>query len=314
MKRVIKKLVFTTFVGCFCVGLYSNVAHAGDENELVAALQNTYSACVGIDEQLSDLKKMAGVNTAITGVGTGLGAGALAVGIIKARTDDEIDKLINSLKVKEKKEVVSFTVADFVKNLENLNEDQENSKTQLSAAEQKSKKLGHWRTGLMATNTATNIVGAVIAGRNKTTGELDQSINRCRSAVEQLKRVRASFLFDDIDLSEANEIIKFCNWDAVDLSKINERGRSAMIASIVGATTGAAGTATSAVANTDAIRVRKKDTWERTNKEANLNIASNVLAGTSTAISAIATVFNATQIKAIKDVATVAAQCTEVLK
>ena len=50
-------------------------AHA-DEASLVAALQNTYSACIGIDANLADLKKMAGINTAITGVGTGLGAGA----------------------------------------------------------------------------------------------------------------------------------------------------------------------------------------------------------------------------------------------
>jgi hypothetical protein len=85
-----------------------------------------------------------------------------------------------------------------------------------------------------------------------------------------------------------------------------------MISSVVGATTGLAGTVTSAMANTDKTRNDNTDAGKQ--KEKNLNTASNVLAGASTVASATATVFNATQISAIKKVATVAQKCTEVLK
>ena len=49
-------------------------------------------------------------------------------------------------------------------------------------------------------------------------------------------------------------------------------------------------------------------------KEKNLNTASNVLSVGATAASVTATVFNATQIAAIKKVAKVSEACTGVLK
>lgn len=54
------------------------------------ALRATYTACVGIDEELTDLKKMAGINTAITGVGAATGVGATVVGIVKEKTDKKL--------------------------------------------------------------------------------------------------------------------------------------------------------------------------------------------------------------------------------
>ena len=115
------------------------------------------------------------------------------------------------------------------------------------------------------------------------------------------------------DVTEANEIASACGeYDYVDVSKINDRATGAMWSSVVGATTGAVGTVTSAMANTDATRNDNTDSGKQ--KEKNLNTASNVLAGASTVASATATVFNATQISAIKKVATVAEKCTGVLK
>ena len=43
---------------------------------LYDALRATYTACVGIDDELAGLKTMAGINTAVTGVGTATGVGA----------------------------------------------------------------------------------------------------------------------------------------------------------------------------------------------------------------------------------------------
>ena len=57
------------------------------------ALRATYTACVGIDDELADLKTMAGINTAITSVGTAAGVGATVTGLVKADKDKQIEKL-----------------------------------------------------------------------------------------------------------------------------------------------------------------------------------------------------------------------------
>ena len=85
-----------------------------------------------------------------------------------------------------------------------------------------------------------------------------------------------------------------------------------MISSAIGTATGLTGTIVSASANTD--KVRSDNTADGKQKEKNLNLTSNILAGATTAASATATVFNATQISAIKKVAEVATNCTGVLK
>ena len=54
---------------------------------LADALRATYTACVGIDDELSELKTMAGINTAITSVGTATGIGATVTGLVKANKD-----------------------------------------------------------------------------------------------------------------------------------------------------------------------------------------------------------------------------------
>ena len=172
----------------------------------------------------------------------------------------------------------------------------------------------------MAGNTATNIAGAIIAGNNKVDADLDTQIKNCRAAVQNLKTSIARARIEGADITEATDIFNACSgYETVDVSKINTRGRGAMISSIVGATTGVAGTATSAVANTESVRkddlaTQGKKTDSDWDKEKNINTAANVLAGASTAASGVATVFNATQISAIKKVADVASKCTGVLK
>lgn len=89
---------FYRFLLVFSICLLSRAVNA-DILSLDDALRATYNACVGIDDKLADLKKMAGINTAITGVGTGLGVGATIVGISKAEKDaeaEELEKLIKN--------------------------------------------------------------------------------------------------------------------------------------------------------------------------------------------------------------------------
>ena len=181
------------------------------------------------------------------------------------------------------------------------------AQAKLDELNKQSKKLGNWRTGLLAGNTVTNVAGAIIAGNNKVDDDLQAQIDSCKKAVDELQRSMMQARFDGEDISEAQGIVNACKeYNYVDISPINKRGKGAMISSIVGATTGVAGTVTSAT--------RNDNTDAGKQKEKNLNTASNVLAGASTVASATATVFNATQISAIKNVATVAQKCTEVLK
>lgn len=288
-----------------------------DEADLVVALQNTYSACVGIDENLADLKKKAGINTAVTAVGTAAGVGATAIGIVKAQKDElreKLDKQLRDLRNMSNQEFLQFLadVSKYKQYQEMLNKEEQ--------ANKKSKQLGKWRTGLMVGNTATNVAGAIIAGNNKVNDDLQTQINNCKSAVKNLQNAIMQAKIDGDDITEANQIVSVCKeYDYVDISPINKRAKGAMVSSIIGATTGITGTITSAVANSKDVRKEEeskqgKKTDADWSKEKNLNTTANVLAGTSTVASATATIFNATQISAIKKLATVAEKCTEVLK
>lgn len=285
------------------------------------ALRATYTACVDIDDELVDLKKMAGINTAITGVGTAVNTGATVVGIVKASKDkqaEELERLIKELAEMEddKESPTEDQIAEWGREFNQSFESSKSEKTlteQLDKLNKQSKSLGNWRTGLLAGGTATNVAGAIIAGNNKVNDDLQTQIDNCKLAIKNLRDSIMQAKFNGEDVSEANTIADACKeYDYVDISPINKRGKGAMISSVVGATTGLAGTVTSAMANTDATRNDNTDAGKQ--KEKNLNTASNVLAGASTVASATATVFNATQISAIKKVATVAEKCTGVLK
>ena len=311
--------------------LFPIVANA-DVLPLDDALRATYTACVGIDDELTELKKMAGINTVVTGVGTGLGIGATVVGVTKASEDaytqEEIEKLIREIRELEQdlepssnQDLQQF-YEEFVNEL-NDNPDVQEINNNIDESVTKSKKLGKWRTGLMAGNTATNIAGAIISGKNRVDDDLQTQIDNCKVAVKSLRNSISQARTegaDSADIDEANKIVSVCGqYENVDVSKINTRGKGAMVSSIIGTTTGVAGTVASAVANTDDIRKdteakEGKKTNEDWQKEKNVNTAANVLAGASTVASGVATVFNATQISAIKKVAGVAAECTEVLK
>ena len=293
-------------------------------SDLDIALQNTYLACIDIDDFLIDLKKIAGINTAVTAVGTGVGAGASAVGIAKSQLDaieEEIQKLRSytygaspHVEVADEVEIQAAALANLEKT---LSENDYSVKAMIDNAHaerlQKSRKLGNWRTGLLAANTATNIAGAAIAGANKIDDDLQAKINNCISAVQALNKATMVAHLNGEDISEATEIYNACReYEFVDISPINKHATGAMIASTVGAGVGLAGTITSGAANSYKIRNDNEEAGKI--KEKNLNTASNVMAIGATAASTTATIFNATQIKAIKDVADIAVRCTEALK
>lgn len=305
-----------TILGIFLA--MNTVAHGAELMSLDTALQTSYRACMGIDDELSELKKLAGINTAVTAVGTAAGASATIVGLVKAKTDADIRNLRlqvieaqadNPVWNNDKKAGVAFIKANFDAN---ATTDQKTKEQQLT---EKSKKLGDWRTGLMAGATATNIAGAVIAGVSVKKGDIQSHIDACTASMNDLRNAISQAKVKGEDVSEAQRIATACSgYKGQDVSKIQKRAKGALVASVVGSATGVIGTATSAAANSDSVRKAGLETDAGAQKEKNLNTASNVLAGATTAASATATVFNALEISAIKRIAQTAAECEGALR
>lgn len=304
------------------LSLWAGVVHAN--TDLTAAIENVRTTCGNISAELSDMKKMAGITTAVTGVGTVAGGVALGTGLAKTNVDKKIEELeaqIAELKKSrsgvpvEKLEIANQnafkqSLDDFVRT---YSAELQQKAAELSAAEKKSKNLGNIRTGTMAAATATNIAGAVMSGTNRVKGDLKSQIDECLASVKTLSNIRMQARIDgsatNTDLARAENIIRACDaWTTVDVSSINKRSTGATVSSGIGAGLGLAGTITSASANSDGVRDGDAD------KEKKLNTAANVLAGGTTAASLSATIFNATQISAIKRAATVADECEGALK
>ena len=325
--------------------LYHGIALG--QTDFSAALQDVRTKCGGISEHLEHIKTMAGVNTAVTAVGTLAGGGATASGIIKQKTDQVSDILgrftewadkVNSQDITNnivfseaglrltttdkdtlrngvisELERIRPTYVDFaMKDMTNGFATQEVSDVK-TKIDKWSKTSGDVRTGLLATATVTNIAGAAIAGTNRVKPDLESQITLCIAALDTLARTKTqsqiSKLITFDQAAHAERIISACGqYEMVKLSDINTRGMGALVSSGIGAATGLAGTITSAVANTNNVRTAGGD------KEKNLNTASNVLAGVSTASSLSSTIFNATQIGAAKRILKVAQECEEALQ
>ena len=142
---------------------------------------------------------------------------------------------------------------------------------------------------------------------------LEENINKCITAVQDLSKIKMTAVLEGSaetsEVNNAEKIIAACiDYDLIDLSPINNRAVGAAVASGLGAGAGLAGLVTSAMANTT--KTRSQDTLN----EDKLNTTANVMAGTSAVAGATATVFNATQIAAIKKVVAAADKCEEALQ
>lgn len=264
--------------------------------------------CSGISDELVDLKKMAGINTAITGVGTAAATGATVVGIVKTSVDKDLRSILESVDNIDNS-TVNPSGVEILDVYDGYITQYDNIETAQTELYDKSKTLGNWRTGLLGVGAATNVAGAVVAANNKVSEDLQTHINDCVQSVTVLQDAVGQARIDGIDVSGANKIISECGkWKDTDLSIINNRAKGAMISSVVGATTGVVGTITSAVSNSDKVRQEDAD------KEKKLNTASNILAGGTAVASGTATVFNATQISAVKKIAKIAEDCEGVLR
>lgn len=295
------------------LSLTMGVAHAS--TDLTAAIENVRTACGGIGAELNDMKKMAGITTAVTGVGTVMSGVALGSGLAKAKTDAKIATITVTNEVYAKlneleQQLDALEAAGGEESTAPSGGTQPQSTTEDEA---KSKKLGNIRTGTLATATVTNIAGAIMSGTNKVKGDLKSQIAECLLSVKTLSNARMQAHLeksaDQAELNRADRIISACDgWSVVDIDPINNRSAGATVSSGIGATTGLIGTAVSASANSTNVRAGDDQ------KEKNLNTTANVLAGATTVASGAATIFNATQINAIKRAAKAADECEGALK
>lgn len=286
------------------------VASHADVVTLDAAVSAVRQNCAAIADAAYEMRQMAGINTAVTGVGT-LGAGSAAVvGFVKQNTDAQADAIVADLN-----NIDNMTDEQFFALLGQMaNYAEQHGK--LAELTQKSKRLGNWRTGLMAGAAATNVAGAVIADTNRVTDTLRAQINACTSAVADLRAARIQAHLNRVSpdrLAYADGIIEKCGqFDYLNTKDIDNRADGAMWSAAVGATTGVVGTITSAIANTN--KTRANDTVDGVARERNLNTASNILAVGTTLAGATATAFNATQIGAIKKLSQIADECVQALQ
>ncbi|MCM1294656.1 MAG: hypothetical protein NC311_03780 [Muribaculaceae bacterium] len=285
------------------------------------AIANARQNCGQISNSFKSMKTMAQINTAVTGVGTAAGAGATIAGIVKANTDKKIENLIKNIKHREESTGVQTMTVDESQDFADSvitqvsGTSKSDTPTTLAELEHKSKQQGNIRTGLLATNTATNIAGAIIAANNKTDASLREQIERCNQSIYDLQDSMIQARIDNADsaiITKMDNIINACrDYKTLDTTQIDNKATGATISSGTGAVVGLAGTITSATANSDKIRNDNSDAGMA--KEKNLNTASNVLAAGATVASGVATVFNAQQINTLNRAQQIATKCSEAL-
>ena len=266
-----KKIIFIIFI--LGMNMYPSF---GDTSDLPIQIAKARTACAGISDAIAHLKKMAGINTAITAVGTVAGGVALGTGIAKANVDEKAEQLEAELQAeidKLNKLAATQTHIDIIPDFD-LDEDGnvipsvpphtdsqselEKKQAELAQLTQKSKTLGNVRTGTLAGAAVTDVAGTIIAVKNRVDDELQQRIDECALSVQELSKTHVQAKLQKEDqtlLTQAKNIIDGCNeWRTIDLSTINKRATGAAISSGVGAAMAIAGTATSASANSDRIR------------------------------------------------------------
>lgn len=312
---IFKRFIFC--IACCCVCGFCAADTVSDPYNFDAALANARNKCNGLSAELQEIKKMAAINTFVTGAGTVAGGGALYTGIKKSNIDkklSELERKLAQLKTMSDHEFVGFLKE--MSQYEDAMEEYNLACAQKKDLEKKSKNLGNWRTGLMVANTATAVAGTVIADQNEEDGRsIAERITECKSATNALKvhMGQSRLSGDEVTYHRLEKIITKCDdMYPRDLEKIYTHSQISKTSSAVNIGTGVAGTVASVVANTSSIR--NDNTTRGQTREQNWNTAANVLAGTSTVASGVSTVFNAKTIKAINDNILYTTQCEEALK
>ena len=279
-------------------------------------------ACSGISDGIGRVANISKTNTAVAVVGTAAAGGALAAGIKKSREDEEIDRLVAEIcaaggctpegvaAMNDEQFFISVIqpmaqIAELQKKLE------------------KSKKLGNWRTGLMAGTIGTNLASAIMSGLNINQSDLVQQISVCNEIIKKIPDVKMSLQRSGIGPMHNPVVKKIDNiqtWclaiDTNDIEKIEKRMKGVMGTSIAGAAIGVVGVGTSAAANSDKymdVSNKLSLSEQDKQKERALNVTANVMAGANVATGAVETGLSISLITLTKRLMDQATRCESVL-
>lgn len=304
-----KKILLILFL---CVSM--NSAFADDLLDAKNLYDSVRAVCTGLSDELADVSGVAKGGTAIGVAGTAAAGGALAVGIVKSGLDKEIEVLVERMCAAGACDVDSLEKMSDSEFLKNVMGPMSDIYVAIERATERSKRLGNWRTGLMAGTIATNAASSILAGINADQTELIQHVQACNAAVNALVPYKNRLLASGVNPLQnpiVNKIDAVLTWckpiDVADVEKIEKRMKAVMGVGIAGVAVGVAGTATSAAANSD--RVRDNNTDEGKVKEKRLNTASNVLAGVNITTGAVETGVNVSLISLSKKLIRQAEQC-----
>ena len=252
--------------------------------------------CIGIRDELQQIKKYGTANTIVTGVGTVAAGGALYAGIKKKDFDKKAEEL-----AKKMDDVENMSDAEFMAFLKEMARYQELKSQYDSMCQMKhdyqarAKKLGNVRTGLMAGNTVTAVAGTIISGKNtKDSDSIKDMIQQCLDTIKMNEQKIGQIRIDCAPnmYERLRNAVSNCKMLSVEnMDKVYKQSKTSAIVSGVNIGTGTAGTIVSALAN--------KSKYDQKTK--NLNTTANVLAGTSMVASGVSTVFNAATLKSINN-------------
>ncbi len=316
------KKIFALSLCCFM-----SFASYGADDDLIREAQDTFNAaqlvCSGVSDEISKVSNVSKVNTAVTAVGTVAATGALYAGVKKSQEEKEIDELV------EKMCAAGGCTPDGVRKMSDAEFFYKVIEPMAEIAElqerlKKSKKLGNWRTGLMAGTIGTNVVSAILSGVNKNQSDLIQHIQACNEAMvsvnlvsDKLRRQGVSPIEYPV-VKRLDSIKTWCNsMNVSDVEKIEKRMTGVMGTSIAGAVIGVAGTATSAAANSDKYMNesnRLSLSEQEVKKKDNLNTAANIMAGANIVTGAVETGLNISLINLTKKLIKQAEQCEKVFE
>ena len=302
-------------------------AIADQTDDVVAKAEQIFEAtritCSGISDEISKVSNISKANTVVTAVGTAAAGGALVAGVKKSQEEEEIDRLIEEMCAKggctpegvEKMSNEQF-FTDVLQPMGQIAELQERI--------DKSKKLGNWRTGLMAGTIGTNLASAIMSGLNINQSELEQHISACNEMIKTVPDIENELRRAGADPNEYEVVKKlssvrtWCNQINVkDIEKIEKRMKGVLGTSVAGTAIGVVGVGTSAAANSNKYmdvsnKVRMSDDDKQ--KEKALNTTANVMAGANIATGAVETGLNISLITLTKKLMQSAERCENVLQ
>lgn len=315
------------FVALMCCASSASFGNTESIHDIIRQSEEIFNAtrivCSGISDEISKVSNVSKANTAVTVAGTVAAGGAMAAGIKKSQEDKEIDALVQQICNAggcSAEGVKAMSRDDFFHNVMIPMSQIAELQNKLN----KSKKLGNWRTGLLAGTIGTNVASAIISGLNTDQSDLIQHVEACNEmlgavndTITRLRLAGANPIEYPV-VKQLNNIKTWCGQiNVADVEKIEKRMKGVMGTSIAGAAIGGVGTAVSAAANSDKYmdannKLALSDTEKQTEKK--LNTTANIMAGANIATGAVGTGLNISMISLTKKLMDSAARCEEVLQ